>query len=131
MLKRGVKEANISYCAPMQLYHGLTSQMADAPADFIFLPMVRSLPRVGSEPYAKVCPVVQASPWILRRDLDAKLNGNVLSPVMDVGAGNYDSAEFRQSCASLAGLLGWNAEESWLPAFRQAIAVQRAFEGEC
>jgi predicted CoA-substrate-specific enzyme activase len=131
VLKRGVKEANISYCAPMQLYHGLTSQMADATADFIFLPMVRSLPRVGNEPYAKVCPVVQASPWILRRDLDAKLNGNVLSPVMDVGAGNYDSAEFRQSCARLAGLLGRKSEQIWSPAFRKAIAAQRAFEGDC
>ena len=76
VLKRGVKEANISDCAPMQLYHGLTSQMADAAVDFIFLPMVRSLPRVGNEPYSKVCPVVQASPWILRRDLAAKLNPN-------------------------------------------------------
>ncbi len=131
VLKRGVKEANIPYCAPMQLYHGLTSQMADTPADFIFLPMVRSLPRVGNEPHAKVCPVVQASPWILRRDLDAKLNGTVLSPVIDVGAGNYDSADFRQSCASLAGLLGRKTEESWPPAFHKAIAAQRAFEGDC
>ena len=195
VLKRGVKEANISYCAPMQLYHGLTSQMADAAADFIFLPMVRSLPRVGNEPYSKVCPVVQASPWILRRDLAAKLNpnaeaaksltsvaqafqpagsgdflvasplahgtgksrepadrnvrattapartlktvsgfglnGNVLSPVIDVGAGNYDSVEFRQSCARLAGLLGRKSKDSWTPAFHKAIAAQRAFEGDC
>ncbi|MCX6878240.1 MAG: acyl-CoA dehydratase activase-related protein [Verrucomicrobia bacterium] len=131
VLKRGVKEANIPYCAPMQLYHGLTSLMAEAPADFLFLPMLRSLPRVDREPYSKVCPVVQASPWLLRHDLAAKLTGRVLSPVIDVGAGNYDSAEFRQSCASLAGMLGKTAEASWLPAWRQAIAAQRAFESAC
>jgi predicted CoA-substrate-specific enzyme activase len=131
VLKRGVKEANIPYCAPMQLYHGLTSQMADEPADFIFLPMLRSLARAGNEPHSKVCPVVQASPWILRHDLDAKLNGNMLSPVINVGAGNYDSAEFRQSCASLAGMLGFKKEEGWQPAFRKAIETQRTFERDC
>jgi predicted CoA-substrate-specific enzyme activase len=131
VLKRGVKEANIPYCAPMQLYHGLTSQMADTPADFIFLPMVRSLPRVESEPYSKVCPVVQASPWILRQDLAAKLNGTVLSPVIDVGSGNYESAEFRLSCANLAGMLGKKAEANWLPALRKATAAQQAFDADC
>ena len=131
VLKRGVKEANLSYCAPMQLYHGLISQMAEATADFIFLPMLRSLPRVGNAPYAKVCPLAQASPSILCRDLDATLNGKVLSPVIDVGDGNYDSAEFRQSCARLAGLLGRTAEPMWSPAFRRASAAQRSFEDDC
>lgn len=131
VLKRGVKEANIPYCAPMQLYHGLTSQMADEAADFIFLPMVRGLNRVGDEKHAKVCPIVQASPWILRRDLDSKLNGNMLSPVIDVGAGNYDSPEFRQSCGSLAGLLGVKLEEVWLSAFRKSVTAQEGFEQSC
>ena len=131
VLKRGTQEANIPYCAPMQLYHGLTSQMADEAADFLLLPMLRSLPRVADEPYAKVCPVVQASPWILRQDLAAKLAGRVLSPVIDLGAGNYESAEFRQSCASLAGMLDMGAAASWQPALRKAIAAQQAFESAC
>lgn len=131
VLKRGVKEANIAYCAPMQLYHGLMSQIADEPADYIFLPMVRGLDHVGNEPHAKVCPVVQASPCILRHDLNAKLNGNLISPVIDVGAGNYESPEFRQSCARLAALLGVRAEAHWLPAFRQAIASQTNFDRGC
>jgi predicted CoA-substrate-specific enzyme activase len=131
VLKRGIKEANIPYCAPMQLYHGIISQLAEAPAEFVFLPMVRSLPRVASEPYSKACPVVQASPWILRQDLAAKLTGRVLSPVIDVGTGNYDSAEFRHSCASLAGMLGKPAKAAWLPAWRKAVAAQCAFEQAC
>ena len=131
VLKRGVKQANIPYCAPMQLYHGLTSQMADDAADFIFLPMVRGLNRVANEQHAKVCPVVQASPWLLRRDLDAKLNGNMLSPVIDVGAGNYDSPEFQRSCADLAKMLGLKDEATWRPAFRQAIAAQDHFDESC
>lgn len=131
VLKRGVKEANIPYCAPMQLYHGLTSQMADAPCDYIFLPMVCSLNRVGGEEHAKVCPIVQASPWILQRDFDSRLNGNVLSPVIEVGAGNYDSAEFKASCARLAAQLGFAAEVQWQPAFRAAVAAQQQFDADC
>jgi predicted CoA-substrate-specific enzyme activase len=131
VFKRGVKEANIPFCAPMQLFHGLTSQMADTTADFIFLPMVRGLTHIGSEPYAKVCPIVQASPWILRRDLDTKLNGNALSPVIDVDAGKYDSPQFRQSCAKLAALLGVGAEAAWLPAFRMGIEAQGRFDQAC
>jgi len=105
--------------------------MADETADFIFLPMVRSLNRVGEETHAKVCPVVQASPWILRRDLDTKLNGNMLAPVIDVGAGNYESPEFRQSCASLAGMLGVKWDAAWLPAFHKSIAAQVSFDQSC
>ncbi len=132
VLKRGTQEANIAYCAPMQLYHGLTSQMAEATeVDFLLLPMLRSLPRVDAEPHAKVCPVVQASPWILRQDLAAKLNGRVLSPVIDVGLGNYDSSEFHQSCAELARMLGKGAPDCWQPALRQAIEAQLAFERDC
>lgn len=131
VLKRGVKEANIAYCAPMQLYHGLMSQIADEAADYIFLPMVRGLDHIGKEPHAKVCPIVQASPCILRQDLGAKLNGNMISPVIDVGAANYESPEFRQSCERLATLLGLRAATAWRPAFRQAIAAQKAFEQGC
>ncbi|MEY4386890.1 MAG: hypothetical protein RLY20_2173, partial [Verrucomicrobiota bacterium] len=131
VLKRGVTHANIPYCAPMQLFHGLTSEMADSDADFIFLPMVRSLSRVATEPHAKVCPVVQASPWILRCDLNTKLNGNALSPVIDVGAGNYDSPQFKQSCASLAAMLGFKQDSAWLLAFRKAVDAQKKFETDC
>ena len=51
--------------------------------------------------------------------------------MIDVGAGNYDSAEFRQSCASLANMLGKAAKASWQPALRKATAAQRAFDADC
>ncbi len=130
-LKRGIAEANVPFCAPMQLYHGVTSRMADEPADFVFLPMMRGLSRVASEADAKLCPVVQASPWILRHDLSAKLDGNVLSPVIDIGTGSYDSPEFRNSCAMLAAMVGVARKRDWLPALQQAIDAQRAFEQGC
>ena len=115
----------------MQLYHGLADRMAEAPADFVFLPMLRGLPHVAQEPLAKVCPIVQASPWILRHDLDASLNGNMLSPVIDVGTGNLASPEFKRSCASLAGMVGFTRSEDWRPAFERAVAAQQQFDREC
>ncbi|MFN3407822.1 MAG: BadF/BadG/BcrA/BcrD ATPase family protein [Limisphaerales bacterium] len=131
VLKRGVQRANIPFCAPMQLYHGLADRMAEEPADFVFLPMLRGLTHAGQEPLAKVCPIVQASPWILRRDLEATLNGNVLSPVIDIGRGNYESPEFRRSCAALAKLAGVAAEAAWMATFTAAVAAQKQFEAEC
>ncbi|MBM3792394.1 MAG: CoA activase, partial [Acidobacteria bacterium] len=44
-LRRGIQEANVPFCAPMQLFQGLASKMADTDADFLFLPMIRSSPR--------------------------------------------------------------------------------------
>lgn len=131
VLKRGVQRANIPFCAPMQLYHGLADRLANETADFVFLPMLRGLPRVAGEPHAKVCPIVQASPWILRRDFDAQLNGNALSPVIDVGVGNYESPEFQRSCAALARMVGFADEPSWRAAFVAARDAQLRFERDC
>jgi activator of 2-hydroxyglutaryl-CoA dehydratase/predicted nucleotide-binding protein (sugar kinase/HSP70/actin superfamily) len=131
VLKQGVQRANIPFCAPMQLYHGLTGRMAGEACDFVFLPMLRGLPRIDDEPYAKVCPILQASPWLLRSDFNDRLNGNVLAPVVDLGTGNYDSDEFRRSCASLAAMVGCAEEAVWRPAFERAVAAQREFEAAC
>ena len=65
-LKRGIEEANVPFCAPMQLYQGLVSGMAEHKPDYIFLPMLREVPRVGSENHSVVCPIAQASPDLLR-----------------------------------------------------------------
>jgi len=127
-LKRGITGANIPFCAPMQLYHGVVSRMAEESADLIFLPMIRGLGRVHDEKHAKLCPVVQASPWLLRSDLASKLNGNALTPVIDVGTGNYNSPEFRSSCAQLAAMVGVTDENLWSQALERAVAAQRGFD---
>ncbi len=90
------------FCAPMQLFHGLAGKMADEPCDFLFVPMVRGVPRSAGEPHANVCPIVQASPDMLRWDLRQKLAGRLVSPVINMGAGNLESAEFLESCRGVA-----------------------------
>jgi len=46
-LRRGIEESNVPFCAPMQLYHGLVSELAAEATDYLFLPMLRQLPHAA------------------------------------------------------------------------------------
>ncbi len=128
-LKRGIEEANVPFCAPMQQYHGLVAAMAEERPDALFLPMLRGLPRMADEEHAACCPIAQASPDLLRWDLGSGPSPPVLSPVIDIGPGNLKSRRFRSSCASLARVLG--ARWRWRTAYQAALQVQFRFERRC
>ena len=128
-LKRGIQEANVPFCAPMQQFHGLVSRMAETGADRLFIPMIRSLPRVDGEPYAVSCPIAQACPDLLRWDLGEAATDRVLSPVIDVGEGNLDSAEFLAGCEQLARQVG--CADGWRRAHRRGAEAQTNFETAC
>ena len=129
-LKRGIQDCNVPFCAPMQQYHGLVSRMAETGADRLFLPMIRSLPRVDGEPFAGTCPIAQASPDLLRWDLKETATDRVLSPVIDVGAENLESAEFLAGCEQLAAQAGCSGGD-WKLAHRRGAAAQTQFEHAC
>jgi predicted CoA-substrate-specific enzyme activase len=127
-LRRGIQEANVPFCAPMQQFHGLASRLAESGADYLFLPMIRSLPRINGEPFAVTCPIVQASPDLLAWDLPRPGGPRILSPVIDFTADDFDSETFLAGCRKLAADLGFPA---WTGAHRVACAVQRDFETRC
>jgi len=129
-LKRGIEAANVPFCAPMQQFHGLVADMADAAPDYLFLPMLRSLPRSGTEAHAAACPIAQGGPDILRWDLPPAARARIVSPVIDVGTGNLDSQEFQDSCARLAAELGIRGQR-WRAAWRSGVAAQRDFDRAC
>ncbi|MBI2892507.1 MAG: CoA activase [Deltaproteobacteria bacterium] len=129
-LKRGIEEANVPFCAPMQLYHGLVGAMADQRPDFLLLPMVRSLPRVADETASSVCPIVQGSPDMLRMDLGKREGTTIVSTVIDVGERNLRSEELRSSCRRLARDLG-APDELFAAAVEKAIDEQSRFEARC
>jgi predicted CoA-substrate-specific enzyme activase len=129
-LKRGIEEANLAFCAPMQLYHGIVSAMADERPDHIFVPMLREMPRPGRVDHAVACPIVQASPDLMRWDLGPEFGEKVLTPVIDFGEGNLWSEAFRESCRRMAASLGVNGSK-WQRAFRCAAAVQERFGDRC
>ncbi|MDO8544782.1 MAG: BadF/BadG/BcrA/BcrD ATPase family protein [Opitutaceae bacterium] len=129
-LKRGIRGANVPFCAPMQLYHGITARMAAADASHVFVPMVRSLPAVAGEKHAVACPIVQASPDLVRWDLAGLQKVTVVSPVINVGPAGIDSPEFLKSCHELAGSLG-AVNGTWHLAHAAARRVQNEFEQRC
>ena len=130
-LKRGIEEANVPFCAPMQQFHGQVSAMlADRP-DFLFVPMIRSIPASGGEPHSKLCPIVQGSPDMIRWDFrDTLGRTRLVSTVIDFGPENLRSREFIASVQQLASDLGV-AKRGWRPAYRKALEAQEAFDTEC
>ena len=131
-LKRGIERANVPFCAPMQQFHGLVTAMAEREPDLLFLPMLRSIPKVGDEKSAVVCPIAQGSPDIMRWDLgkSASPQMSIVSPVIDVGPGNLESRAFIESCNRLALSLGVTAN-GWWPAYQAALETQQSFDAHC
>ena len=129
-LKRGVQGASVPFCAPMQLYHGVVSRLACERNQWLFLPMLREIPRLSTEPTAAVCPIIQASPHLLRWDLKQERNGRVIAPVIDLGPGRLDSGQFLASCQRVAEALGRGAMD-WRAAHRAARSAQLRFEAAC
>ena len=125
-LRRGSLALHAPFCAPMQLMHGITQALCETKPDFLFLPMLRSLGPVGDEPYARVCPIAQANPDLLRLALGSGAPV-VLSPVVDIGKAGLDSPELRRSCETLARQLGVG-HRSCRRAFARALEEQTRFE---
>ena len=129
-LKRGIEEANVPFCAPMQQFHGLVAQMAEAKPDFLFLPMLREIPRASPrERVSAVCPIVQGAPDMLRWDLGAAAP-RIVSPVVDMGPGFLDSERFLEACRALAEELGVRRDSVWKTAWRAARVEQQRFDDE-
>ncbi len=128
-LKRGIEEANVPFCAPMQQYHGLVAAMAEAKPDLLFVPMLREIPRVKDERAAQLCPVVQGSPEILRWDLGPEVAGRLVSPVIDVGPGDLDAPVFLEACRRLAAEVAGSGA-AWREAWTEARAAQREFDSK-
>ncbi len=126
-LARGVAGANVPFCAPMQMWHGLVAAMAAARPDLLFLPMLRDLPRVAAERVATVCPIAQAAPDLLRWDLGPAAPP-ILSPILDIGPGQLDSPRFLEGCRSLATSLGVRDERAWRAAWQRARVAQERFD---
>jgi predicted CoA-substrate-specific enzyme activase len=128
ILKRGIEEANIPFCAPMQQYHGLVSKMVEKAPSHLFLPMLRETPKVKDEQASVLCPIVQGSTDMLRLDFERQLKSKVISPVIDVGDGNFDSAVFMKACRDLAAELGAADDGAWRKAHALARDAQNRFD---
>jgi predicted CoA-substrate-specific enzyme activase len=129
VLKRGIQSATAPFCAPMQLFHGVAKQLAASGADWMFVPMIRSLAGEPGQRCSVVCPVIQAAPKVVEQELgsaSAKVP-RMLSPLINFGAGNLESKKFLASCGRLAQELGLS-EPQQNAAWSAGIAAQREFD---
>ena len=130
ILKRGMESANVLFCAPMLLYQGAVDELLEQEAlDFLFLPRVRELLRQGDELHSTTCPLVQASPDVIRSGIRSSATPQILTPRIDIGPGNLDSDRFKQGIRSLARDLG--KEGKWSRAYACACNAQREFDARC
>lgn len=147
-LKRGIQAATVPFCAPMQLFHGVAAQMAETGAEWLFVPMVRSVPPTDGQRCSAICPIVQAAPdvlsWTLRSasqdgagdyaaaDQPGRRAGcsRMLAPRIDFGPEALESKQFRDCCDEMAATLGLepgHAEQC----FQAALAAQKEFDTAC
>ena len=130
-LKRGIEEANVPFCAPMQLYQGAISAMLadeDLGASYILEPRVRDLPRNRDERHATTCPIVQGSPDVIRKLRPPGSGPKLVITEVDMDGDNLMGSGFRRCARRLASELG--AESRWLPAYEHAVATQKRFEAD-
>lgn len=156
VLKQGIQAATVPFCAPMQLFHGLAERLAATGADWVFVPMLRSVPRAEGQRCSVVCPIVQAGPDVTRWTLNGRLSPSVaanpavthvnpghskeapgrphaprmLAPVIDFGDDNLESQPFVASCQRLTARLGL-AKGAWRAAWEAGVKAQREFDAAC
>ncbi|MBN2724042.1 MAG: CoA activase [Deltaproteobacteria bacterium] len=135
-LKRGIEENSVPYCAPMQLYGGITASMLDENPDIIFLPMIRDIEKSGSEPHSTVCPLSQASADIYQSLFGPfHKNTKFITDVIDMGQGNLTSDLFMKSITEIALSFGVSdsekIEESYLKAFNKQLEFNSDFKKYC
>jgi predicted CoA-substrate-specific enzyme activase len=75
---------NASFCFPAQLAHGAVMDLIEQGVDYIFLPQLSTMPDKKSERKDRMsrsflCPVTQASPYIIKKAFD---KSNILSPLL-------------------------------------------------
>lgn len=132
VLKRGIQSAHVPFCAPMQLFHGLAERMAATGADWLFIPMLRSLPQIRGQSCSVVCPVVQSAPDVVRLRLPRN-NGHhrqrLLSPIIDFDENNLATKRFLDACRKLGSDMGLNRHE-WRDAWQAGVAAQAEFDRE-
>jgi len=126
---RGTVEQSIqlSYtdsCLPMKLLHGHAASLKDN-VDYILFPSaIRMGRKDGDENQKYTCPLVQASPYIIRQVLD--LGDKLLVPSIDFSMGDDDVIN---NLADVAKKMGFKKKQGKQAAL-EGLKAQRRFEAE-
>jgi len=108
-------------CFPLKLLHGHAASLSDV--DYILYPCtIRLGKKEGDENQKYTCPLVQASPFIIRQSIDLK--ERLLIPVIDFSRGDDDVID---SLADIAAKMGFSRSKGRKAALA-GIEAQQKFE---
>ncbi len=124
IIEQSVELAYTDSCFPVKLLHGHVSSLRDK-SDFILYPSaIRLGLKEGDENQKYACPLVQASPYIVREVFG--LGKKLLSPVLDFSLGNDEVTANLTATALELGVSHQQARQAALA----GIAAQQRFESE-
>ncbi len=124
IIERSVELSYTDSCFPLKLVHGHADSLKDK-VDFILYPCAIRLGRKeGAENQKYACPLVQASPFIVRQVLD--IGERLLIPFTDFSRGYDDTIE---SLADVAVRMGFSRSAGRKAALA-GIEAQQQFEAE-
>ncbi len=121
VMEQAVELSYTDSCFPLKLLHGHAASLGDV--DYILFPSaIRMGYKEGDEDQKYTCPLVQASPFIIRHALD--LGEKLLIPTIDLSMGNDDMFD---NLTNTAVKLGFSKQQGKRAA-RAALKAQREFE---
>jgi len=140
IMEQAVELSYTDSCFPLKLLHGHVASFTEV--DYILYPCaIRLGEKDGDEDQKYACPLVQASPFIIRQAFD--LGERLLLPIIDFSRGNADTIDnladaavkmgFSRSKGKKAALAGIEAQhrfESGLAALRRKLVKQLHGSGQ-
>lgn len=121
IMERSVELSYTDSCFPLKLLHGHVAALKDS--DFILYPSaIRLGKKEGDENQKYACPLIQASPYIIRQTLD--LGDRMLTPTIDFSRGN---AGVINALAGVAVKMGFGRKQG-REAARAGLQAQQRFE---
>ncbi len=124
IMEKSVELAYTDSCFPMKLVHGHVAALKER-VDYILYPCgIRLGPKDSDESQQYACPLVQASPFIVRTVLG--LGDEFLSPLLDFSLGED---EVIKNLADVAAKMGFGHRQG-KKAAQAGLAAQHRFEAE-
>jgi len=123
IMEQAIELSYTDSCFPMKLLHGHAAMLKDA--DYILYPCaIRLGEKDGDENQKYSCPLVQASPFIIRQTVD--LGERILIPIIDFSRGDADVIK---NLADIAVKIGFSRKKGKEAALA-GIESQRRFEAD-
>ena len=125
IMEQAVELSYSDSCFPVKLLHGHIAAIQDK-VDYILHPcFIRLGNKEGAENQKYACPLVQASPFIIRHVLN--LGPRLLTPIIDFSLGNEETVK---NLAEVAARLGFSHKKG-KEAAMAGIQAQRKFAADC